>query len=60
MRRVELSAVPWICAKCRVELSALGKMYIVCALLANTQICFYKSMTSTFFDFYPLLIEHFI
>ena len=44
----------------RVELSAVGKMYIACALLTNTHICFYKSMTSTFLDLYPPMIEHII
>ena len=37
----------------KVELSAVGKMCIVCALLTNSHACLYKSMISTFFDLDP-------
>ena len=43
----------------KVELSAVGKMYIVCALLRNAHTCLYKSMTSTFFDLDPPIIENY-
>ena len=45
--------------KLKVGLSAVGKMYIVCALLANAHTCLYKSMTSTFFDLDPPIIENY-
>ena len=41
----------------KVELSTVGKMYIVCLLLANAHTCLYESMTSTFFDLDPPMIE---
>ena len=41
----------------KVELSAVGKMYIVCALSTNALTCLYKSMTSAFFDLDPPIIE---
>ena len=43
----------------KVELSAVGKMYIVCALLTNAHTCLYKSMTSPFFDLDPPIIENY-
>ena len=45
--------------KLKVGLSAVGKMYIVCALLTNAHTCLYKSMTSTFFDLDPPIIENY-
>ena len=41
----------------KIGLSAIGKMYIVCALLTNARSCLYKSQTSTFFDVDPPLLE---
>ena len=41
----------------KVELSTVGKMYIVCLLLTNAHTCLYESMTSTFFDLDPPMIE---
>ena len=43
----------------KVGLRAVGKMYIVCALLTNAHTCLYKSMTSTFFDLDPPIIENY-
>ena len=34
----------------KIGLSAIGKMYIVCALLTNARTCFYSSTTSNFFN----------
>lgn len=41
----------------KICLSAVGKMYIVCALLHNARCCLYKANTSTFFDCQPPVIE---
>ena len=41
----------------KVRLSAVGKMYIVCALLTNARTCLYKSQTSNFFDVEPPMLE---
>ena len=41
----------------KVQLSAVGKMYKVCALLANAHTCLYKSMTSTFLNLDPPVSE---
>ena len=35
--------------KKKVQLSAVGKMYSVCALLTNAQMRLYQSMTSSYF-----------
>ena len=43
----------------KLELSAVGKMYIVCALLTNAHTCLYKSMTSEFFDLDPPMLEQY-
>lgn len=37
----------------KVGLSAIGKMYIVCALLRNAHSCYYGSTTSTYFGLDP-------
>ena len=45
----------------KIGLSAVGKMYIVCALLRNAHTCLYKSNTSDFFEIDPpRLDEYFI
>ena len=41
----------------KLELSAVGKMYIVCTRLTNVHTCLYKSVPSTFFDLDPPMIE---
>ena len=40
-----------------IELSPVGKMYCVCALLTNAHTCLYQSMTSDFFDIEPTTLE---
>ena len=37
----------------KISLSAVGKMYIVCAILRNALTCLYCSYTSEFFDIDP-------
>ena len=41
----------------KIELSAVGKMYIICALLQNARSCFYGNSTSSFFDCNPPSIQ---
>ena len=41
----------------KVGLSAIGKMYTVCALLTNTRTCLYKSVTSSYFELDPPVIR---
>ena len=41
----------------KIQLSAVGKMYIVCVLLQNARSCFYGSITSNFFDCEPPNIQ---
>ena len=41
----------------KVGLSAVGKMYIICALLHNCRCCLYGSETSDYFDCEPPIIE---
>lgn len=44
----------------KIGLSAVGKMYIVCALLTNARTCLYPTSTSTFFNLgTPSLQEYF-
>ena len=40
-----------------IELSPVGKMYCVCALLTNAHTCLYQSMNSDFFDIEPTTLE---
>ena len=43
----------------KLGLSAVGKMYIVCALLTNARSCLYPTSTSGFFNLgTPTLQEH--
>ena len=45
----------------KVQLSAVGKMYMVCALLHNARCCLYGSMTSQYFGISPPNIhEYFV
>ena len=41
----------------KVGLSAVGKMYIICALLTNARTCMYGNITSNFFQINPPNIE---
>ena len=43
----------------KIQLSAVGKMYIVCALITNAHTCLYKSMTSSYFELDPPLLEEY-
>lgn len=43
----------------KVNLSAVGKMYIVCTLLHNARCCLYGSMTSKFFELEPPTLEEY-
>ena len=43
----------------KLQLSAVGKMYIVCVLLQNARSCFYGSITSDFFDCDPPNIQNY-
>ena len=40
-----------------IELSPVGNMYCVFALLTNAHTCLYQSMTSDFFDIEPKTLE---
>ena len=45
----------------KIQLNAVGKMYIVCALLHNARCCLYASMTSQYFGINPPNIaEYFV
>ena len=41
----------------KIQLSAVGKMYMVCVLLQNARSCFYGSITSEFSDCEPPVIQ---
>lgn len=43
----------------KVQLSAVGKMYIVCTLLYNARCCLYGSMTSEYFELQPPSLEEY-
>ena len=43
----------------KIQLSAVGKMYIVCALLLNARSCFYGNSASSFFDCNPPSIQEY-
>lgn len=43
----------------KIGLSAVGKMYIVCALLHNAKPCLYGNLTSKFFDLEPPRINEY-
>ena len=46
--------------KLKIDLSSIGKMYIVSALLQNVLTCLYGNQTSSVFDLEPpTLEEHF-
>jgi len=41
----------------KISLSAVGKMYIVCAILRNAMTCLYGNYTSDFFDIDPPTLQ---
>ena len=41
----------------KISLSAVGKMYIVCAILRNAMTCLYGNFTSEFFEFDPPTLQ---
>ena len=41
----------------KISLSAVGKMYIVCAILRNAMTCLYGNYTSEFFDIDPPILQ---
>ena len=43
----------------KIGLSAVGKMYTVCALMTNAHTCLYRSVTSSYFDLDPPLLEEY-
>ena len=43
----------------KINLSAVGKMYIVCALLQNARTCLYRNQTSNYFGLDPPSIEEY-
>ena len=43
----------------KIQLSAVGKMYIICTLLQNASPCLYGSTTSEFFGLDPLKIDEY-
>ena len=44
----------------KVHLSAVGKMYLVCALLTNCRTCLYGNQTSDFFNCEPININTYL
>ena len=40
------------------QLSSVGKMYLVCALLTNARACLYRNETSSFFGLAHLLLKN--
>lgn len=45
--------------KLKIELSSVGKMYVVCALLRNAVTWLYKNQTSLFFELDPPIREEY-
>ena len=43
----------------KIGLSVTGKIYVVCALLANARTCLYKSQTSNIFGVEPTMLEEY-
>ena len=41
----------------KIQFSAVGKIYIICALLQNVRSCFYGSLTAGYFYFQPPCIQ---
>ena len=45
--------------KCKINLSAVGKFYLVCALLTNARTCLYGNVTSEYFGMSPPELENY-
>ena len=45
--------------KSKIYLSAVGKMYLVCALLTNARTCMYGNLTSEYFEMEPPTIQNY-
>ena len=43
----------------KLQLSAVGKMYIVRALVQDARTCMYGSETVSYFDLKPMVIEYY-
>lgn len=43
----------------KIGLSAIGKMYVVCAILRNALTCLYSNITSQYFDIEPPTIQQY-
>ena len=43
----------------KIDLSAVGKIYVACALLRNALTCLYGNNTSTFFNVKPPDLEEY-
>ena len=43
----------------KIQLSSVGKYYIVCAILRNALTCLYGNHTSTFFDLEPPTLQEY-
>ena len=43
----------------KMQLSSVGKMYLVCAILRNVLTCLYGSMTSEYFDLDPPALQNY-
>ena len=44
----------------KIHLSAVGKQYVVCALMRNILTCFYGNMTSEYFDTQPPMVNEYL
>ena len=44
----------------KIGMSAVGKIYIVCALLRNAMTCLYGSSTANYFDVQPPSINEYL
>ena len=44
----------------KLQLSAVGNMYIVCALMQNARICMYDIETASYFDLKPVEFEDYV
>ena len=43
----------------KLQLSAVGKMYLVCALIQNARTCLYGNTTSKYFDLEPITLDEY-
>jgi hypothetical protein len=44
----------------KIHLSAVGKQYLVSALMRNILTCFYGNMTSDYFDIAPPTVDEYL